>query len=90
MPSCLFILLRFFLRLDGVVFRIHDTRLYHAFESPELIREYTAREADYNMIRNVTIQIYSFCTSLHKIHNTTLVTILFTLPFSLLISFLFF
>jgi hypothetical protein len=29
MPSSFFLLLRFFLRIDGVLIRMNDTRLYH-------------------------------------------------------------
>lgn len=29
MPTSFFLLLRFFLRVDGVLIRINDTRLYH-------------------------------------------------------------
>ncbi|KAI6024518.1 TIP41-like family-domain-containing protein [Pisolithus marmoratus] len=31
MPTCFFILARFTLRVDNVLFRIHDTRIYHSF-----------------------------------------------------------
>jgi hypothetical protein len=31
MPTCWFVLLKFFLRIDGVVVRTRETRLYHAF-----------------------------------------------------------
>ena len=29
MPSCLFCLLRFYLRVDGTLIRVIDTRIYH-------------------------------------------------------------
>ncbi|KAI8622821.1 TIP41-like family-domain-containing protein [Chytriomyces sp. MP71] len=47
MPSCFLILLRFFLRVDNVLFRIHDTRIFHAFDSPHILREYSTRECNY-------------------------------------------
>ncbi|KAF9907456.1 hypothetical protein EC991_010920 [Linnemannia zychae] len=47
MPSCLFILLRFFLRVDDVLFRIYDTRIYHRFGTKTVIRECSARESSY-------------------------------------------
>lgn len=34
MPSSFFLLLRFFLRIDGVLIRMNDTRLYHEVASP--------------------------------------------------------
>lgn len=54
MPERLFILCRFFLRLDGVLFRIRDTRVYIDFQSGEVIREYQAREETYSHVRSVS------------------------------------
>ncbi|KAI9017141.1 TIP41-like family-domain-containing protein [Gaertneriomyces semiglobifer] len=51
MPSCFLVLLRFFLRVDQVLFRIHDTRLYHQFGTSKLVREFTNREAPYSDVR---------------------------------------
>ncbi|KAI4250446.1 MAG: hypothetical protein L6R40_000044 [Gallowayella cf. fulva] len=51
MPARLLLLCRFFMRLDGVMLRIRDTRVYVDFESGEVIREYTAREDKYEVIR---------------------------------------
>ncbi|KAI8344485.1 TIP41-like family-domain-containing protein, partial [Chlamydoabsidia padenii] len=51
MPSCFLILQRFFLRVDDVLFRINDTRLYHEFGSPYLVREYISKEDHYKNIR---------------------------------------
>lgn len=45
MPSSFFILLRYFLRVDNVLIKINDTRLYHEFDSDHVLREYTSREA---------------------------------------------
>ncbi|KAJ8676503.1 hypothetical protein QAD02_012290 [Eretmocerus hayati] len=45
MPGTLYILLRYFLRLDGVMLRINDTRIYHEFGKGYLLREYTSKEA---------------------------------------------
>uniref|UniRef100_A0A1B6C2K4 TIP41-like protein n=1 Tax=Clastoptera arizonana TaxID=38151 RepID=A0A1B6C2K4_9HEMI len=44
MPSGFFILLRFFLRVDGVLLKINDTRFYHDFTTDFILREYTSRE----------------------------------------------
>lgn len=46
MPSFLFILARFFLRIDGVLIRIYDTRYFHRFGSEVVIRETVAKEAN--------------------------------------------
>ena len=44
MPSGFFILLRFYLRVDKTLVRVHDTRIYHEVENNFLIREYSERE----------------------------------------------
>ncbi|CAK9815354.1 TIP41-like protein [Anthophora quadrimaculata] len=51
MPTSFFILLRYFLRIDGVMLRINDTRIYHEFGQDYLLREYTSREAKVEEIR---------------------------------------
>ncbi|KAJ2861869.1 Tap42 interacting protein, partial [Coemansia asiatica] len=51
MPSGFFILLRFFLRVDGVLFRIYDTRVYHEFGSNCILREFGTREAAFDEVR---------------------------------------
>uniref|UniRef100_A0A8B9X9A1 TIP41-like protein n=1 Tax=Bos mutus grunniens TaxID=30521 RepID=A0A8B9X9A1_BOSMU len=45
MPSSFFLLLRFFLRIDGVLIRMNDTRLYHEADKTYMLREYTSRES---------------------------------------------
>ena len=45
MPSSFFLLLRFFLRIDGVLIRMNDTRLYHEAGKTYMLREYTSRES---------------------------------------------
>ena len=52
MPERMLLLNRFFMRLDGVVFRIRDTRVFVEFRTGEVIREYTAREAKYENVRH--------------------------------------
>lgn len=52
MPDRLLLLVRFFMRLDEVLFRIRDTRVYVEFgPHAEVIREYTAREEKYETVR---------------------------------------
>jgi len=51
MPARLLLLARFFMRLDGVVFRIRDTRVFVEFALGEVIREYSAREEEYETVR---------------------------------------
>ncbi|XP_033338895.2 TIP41-like protein [Megalopta genalis] len=51
MPSSFFILLRYFLRIDNVMIRVNDTRIYHEFGQDYLLREYTTREAKVSELR---------------------------------------
>lgn len=44
MPSCFFLLMRYFLRVDDLLTRIHDTRLFHEAGKNYLLREYTEKE----------------------------------------------
>lgn len=44
MPSCFFILMRFFVRVDQVFIRIHETRIYHEAGTNFILREYTSKE----------------------------------------------
>ena len=50
MPSCFFILQRYWLRLDQVVFRIVDTRIYHEFKSSNVIIETTTKQEKYDVV----------------------------------------
>lgn len=45
MPTSFFILQRFFLRVDNVVIRMFDTRIYHETDKQYLIREYSEKES---------------------------------------------
>lgn len=56
MPTCFFILSRFTLRVDNVLFRTYDTRIYHSFESspPLVVRETSGWEAPYDRIKRVS------------------------------------
>ncbi|KAJ2159642.1 Tap42 interacting protein [Coemansia sp. RSA 552] len=51
MPSGFFVLQRFFLRVDGVLFRIYDSRIYHRFGSAEVTREFSIRQAPFDDIK---------------------------------------
>jgi hypothetical protein len=45
MPSGFFVLLRFYLRVDDVLIRINDTRLYYEKDNQYILREYTSKES---------------------------------------------
>jgi type 2A phosphatase activator TIP41 len=53
MPARLLLLCRFFMRLDDVVFRIRDTRVFIEFATGEVIREYGAKEEMFETVRRV-------------------------------------
>ncbi|VVC91619.1 TIP41-like protein [Leptidea sinapis] len=52
MPKFWFVLLRYFLRVDDVLVRCHETRMFHLVNTNYVLREFTAKEAkaeDLNM-----------------------------------------
>ncbi|KAK3697398.1 Tap42 interacting protein [Vermiconidia calcicola] len=51
MPERLLLLCRFFLRLDGVLIRIRDTRVYIEHSTGTVIRQYTAKEEKYEAVQ---------------------------------------
>ncbi|CAB1459649.1 unnamed protein product [Pleuronectes platessa] len=53
MPTSFFLLLRFFLRVDGVLIRINDTRLYHEAGNNYMLREFSTRESKIAELKNV-------------------------------------
>lgn len=53
MPERLLVLSRFFLRLDGVVVRLRDTRVYVEFKEARVVRQYTAKEGEYAELAEV-------------------------------------
>ncbi|CAK7230286.1 Tap42 interacting protein [Sporothrix curviconia] len=56
MPQRLLLLSRFYLRLDNVLVRVRDTRVYVDFETNEVLREYTAREDSFENVRRTLAQ----------------------------------
>ena len=53
MPSRMLLLCRYFMRLDNVMLRLRDTRIYIDFDKGEIIRDYVAKEQDYEEVRKV-------------------------------------
>jgi len=64
MPERLLILQRFFMRLDGVLFRLRDTRLFIEFETGEIVKQYQAREDTYANVRSVSLPLRFFSLQL--------------------------
>lgn len=61
MPGSFFILLRYFLRIDNVMLRVNDTRMYHEFGNDYILREYTSREAK---VPDITVSQIKISTSI--------------------------
>ncbi|XP_051764141.1 TIP41-like protein isoform X1 [Ctenopharyngodon idella] len=59
MPTSFFLLLRFFLRVDGVMIRINDTRLYHEAGKNHMLREFSTRESKISDLQHVPPAIYT-------------------------------
>lgn len=51
MPARLLLLSRFFMRLDDVLLRVKDTRVYVDFEKRHVIREYVEKEQAYALVK---------------------------------------
>ncbi|XP_076876146.1 TIP41-like protein isoform X2 [Brachyhypopomus gauderio] len=59
MPSSFFVLLRFFLRVDGVLIRINDTRLYHQAGQNYMLREFSTRENQVSALQHLPPALYT-------------------------------
>ncbi|XP_069460861.1 TIP41-like protein [Ambystoma mexicanum] len=59
MPSSFFLLLRFFLRVDNVLIRMNDTRLYYDTQKNFMLREYTSKESKISSLRNVPPPLFT-------------------------------
>ncbi len=46
-----YVLLRSYVRVDGVCVRILDTRIFHDLSTREILREYTHREGTFDELR---------------------------------------
>lgn len=53
MPARMLLLCRFFMRLDNVMLRLRDTRIYIDFDKGDIIREYIAKEEEYEKVREM-------------------------------------
>eukprot|EP01015_Nassula_variabilis_P019864 TRINITY_DN3401_c0_g1_i2.p1 TRINITY_DN3401_c0_g1~~TRINITY_DN3401_c0_g1_i2.p1 ORF type:complete len:159 (+),score=29.93 TRINITY_DN3401_c0_g1_i2:66-542(+) len=51
MEDSFFGLLRFYLRVDDVIVRVYDTRIYHDFSQNYIYREFNVRENSYQELR---------------------------------------
>jgi hypothetical protein len=60
MEQRMLLLCRLYMRLDGVVVRVRDTRVYVDFQREEVIREYTAREDVFENVKRVCGLLFFF------------------------------
>jgi hypothetical protein len=60
MPTSFFVLARFSLRVDNVLFRLLDTRIYHSFSSspPLIVRETSGWEIEYQTLQAVRFYLF--------------------------------
>lgn len=54
MPERMLLLCRLFMRLDNVIVRIRDTRVYVDFKAGKVTREYSATEEKFNAVMQVS------------------------------------
>ncbi|KAG3288849.1 TIPRL-like [Ictidomys tridecemlineatus] len=59
MPSSFFLLLRFFLRIDGVFIRMNYTRLYHEADKTYMLGEYTSGESKIANLMHVPPSLFT-------------------------------
>ena len=57
MEQRMLLLARLYMRLDNVVVRVRDTRVYVDFEKDEVIREYTAKEDSFANVKRVSLPV---------------------------------
>lgn len=62
MPDRMLLLTRLFMRLDGVLVRVRDTRIYVDFNTGKVTRDYTEREDDFEKVKKagLTFLLFSF------------------------------
>ena len=59
MSDCLYVLHRYYLRVDEVLVRIFDTRLFHSFDTDYVIREFQYKESTFDELRAKGFKITS-------------------------------
>jgi len=59
MPTCLLVLQRFFLRVDGVLLRLLETRLFLDYAQPHLVREWVHKEESVTVVQQALGEEYA-------------------------------
>lgn len=66
MPSGFFILLTYFLRVDGVLIRMNGTRFHYETGNDYMLKEFTTREAKFETIKHIPPAIYTTPSEIEK------------------------
>lgn len=59
MADCYFALLRYYLRVDEVLVRIFDTRIFHSFDTNYILREFQYKECSYDELKQKGFKLTS-------------------------------
>lgn len=51
MPQCMLLLQRLLMRLEGVLCRLHETRIFYEFGADHVVREYVEFEVDFETVK---------------------------------------
>jgi len=62
MNNCFFGLLRNYLRVDNVICKIIDTRIFHKFGENYILREHMIKEGTYDQLRSKGFTFTSDCS----------------------------
>ena len=55
MPSCYYIVSRTYLRVDSVILRVRETRIFHEFKTKKIIRNITWRECPWSQLQSLKL-----------------------------------
>ena len=59
MKDCFYVLVRYYLRVDEVLVRIFDTRIFHQFDKDYIIRDFQQKENNYDELRQKEFKLNS-------------------------------
>jgi hypothetical protein len=62
MSGGFYVLQRLYVRVDRVLYRLFDTRVYHPFQEKHIIREYTERELDAENLNKI-LERHKLCST---------------------------
>lgn len=80
MPSGIYVLLNYFLRVDGVVIRMNGTRYHFEVGKNFILKEFTAREAQFDKIRHVSDTYTTIGREIDRKFNVFFHSLYFQLP----------